>query len=173
MTKKRKRTGVNRKNFIAIPFTIELPLLALAESILAKIAVLATSFGEDIYIISVDVLTTLRNHTLGEVPIVVGFAHGDLTTSEIQEGLDASVTSPDLIVERERSRRPIRRIGVFGRPDIAAQTLADGRIQRIRLKFSIGNDKDLVVWARNHSGAVLTTGAILEVQGTIYGRWQR
>ncbi len=133
---------------------------------------LGAVFGEDIYIVSIDWTAAIKNMAAGEVPIYIGFNHGDLSVAEIGEALSGQVTSPDDIIAKERSRRPVRRAGMFSlnQDDIV---LYDGVLRRTKILFSVGNGFGIQVWVRNSSGAALTTGASLEMQGTIYGRWQR
>ena len=44
--------------------------------------------GEDIFVISVDCMWNLRGHTASETPLEFGFAHGDLSVTEIAEALN-------------------------------------------------------------------------------------
>ncbi len=172
MARKRSKSKKNRKGFIAIPFTAQLALSTLASLTVLDAAVLSATWGEDIFIISVDSYWSLRDLTPGEGPIIVGFAHGDLSVGEIAENLNAEVTDPDDIIARERARRPVRKAGQFTGL-LANEALNDGKKLRTRLKFSVGEGHNLAFWARNDSGATLTTGAILNLSGTLYGRWQR
>ncbi len=165
----RKRSK-RRKGFQAINFSG-----ALALSTLADDTVLSGGFftlGEDFFIISMDTLCALRGLTAGEGPIHVGFAHGDLSVGEVEEALQAEVTDPDDIIARERGRRPVRPFGVF--PGLNTnEALNDGVPLRKKIKLSIGDGHIPSFYAANRSGAALTTGAIIEFVGTLYGRWQR
>ncbi len=171
MTKK-KRTGVNRKNFVAIPFSLSAALTTLGDGLILKSNLFDTAFGEDIFVLSIDITALLRDLTTGEVPIEVGFAHGDLSVTEIGEYLDAELTDPDDIIAKERASRPVRRIGTFGRVGTHLD-LNDGVPLRVPIKFSVGDTFQMLLWVRNQSGAVLTTGSFLEGFGVLYGRWQR
>ena len=132
------------------------------------------SLGEDLFCISVDTTLSLRGIAAGEGPLTVGVAHGDLSIAEIVEALDANLTSPDDIIARERSRRPVRRIGIFAAQETGeSQILNGGIVLRTKLRFSVGNGHDVSFWIRNQSGAALTTGGFLETHGTLFGRWQR
>lgn len=165
-----KKKQYNRaKNFQAIPFTGQLALLTLATDVVLTGAIIG-NFLRSFFGISVDCTWALRGGTNTEGPIQVGFAHSDLSVSEVAEALSAEVVDPSDIIARERSRRPVRRSGVF--PGISTQgVLNDGKVIRTKLKFSMSIAKTLNIWALNQSGATLTTGAVLEVQGVIYGRW--
>ncbi len=161
-----------RKGFQAIPFTDQLPLITLGNDLVLAQAPIAAFAGKSFFGISVDTLWGIRGLTAGEGPITVGWAHGDLSTTEIAEALVAEVNDPSDIIARERARRPVRRAGIFSAITVD-QTLNDGTLIRTPLRFSISIGKTLVFWAMNQSGAALTTGAILEVQGVVYGRWGR
>ena len=166
------RTRKRTRGFVAIPYILKLTLGALVDLGMVKIAATNNPFGEDIYVISVDVLASMTDHTAAEGPVNIGLAHNDLSTTEIGEALDAELTDPDDIIQKERGRRPVRRVGVF--PGSAAQeTLNNGNLTRIKVKFSIGNDHSLAFYARNISGGTFTTGTLVFISGTIFGRWQR
>ncbi len=172
MTKK-KRTGKNRRNFVAIPFEGLITLGTLGSNTVIAEPLLGSNFGEDIFILSVDMLATIRDHTAGETPLVVGLSHSDLTVTEVAEALAAEVTDPDDIIAKERARRPVRRFGVFNSMLNGDMQLGDGKLLRVPVKFSVGDGHDLDIFIVNKSGAALTTGSICVFSGTIFGRWQR
>lgn len=153
-----------------IKFHGVITLSTLATDVLITAGVL--TFGEDFFCVGVKATWSLRNVTVGQGPIDVGFNHGELSVLEIGEAIQAEVTDPDDIALNERARRPVRNVGTF---DTATsdQTLNDGAPIVTRFKRSIGNDHDFDLWALNRSGANLTTGAQLHVNGHLYGRWQR
>ncbi len=171
MANKRKYKKQNRKNFVTIPFETAVNLVTLANDTVLFAALMA-NFGEDIYIISIDALFSIRGLTALEGPLQFGFSHGDLTVGEVKEFTEAEMTDPDDIIAKERSRRPVRRAGQFSglnTDDISN----DGRVLRQTIKFSVGNDHNINAWIKNRSGSALTTGANFSVTGLIYGRWQR
>ncbi len=113
---------------------------------------------------------TLRGLTVGEGPIQVGYSHSNLTTTMIAEKLDSAVSDPGQILLMEHSRRPVRQVGFIS--GIAAnQSLNDGQNVRTKIKFIVGETHRINFWARNLSGASLTTGAVLDIAGTIFARW--
>lgn len=169
---KYKKYKTNRKGFVAIPFSTQLSLSTLADDTVLSSSLFISAFGEDIFIISVDAHWALRI-TANELPVEVGFAHGDLTDIEIKENTEAELTDPDDIIAKERARRPVRRVGVFSVGGVTDMVLNDGVKIRTPIKFSVGNDHVLNFWAKNISGATLTTGAFVELNGTLFGRWQR
>ena len=160
----------NRKDFVAIPFTENLTLSTLANSTVFTRALV--TFGEDIFILSVDATWTLREATAGEGPIAFGFSHGDLTVTEVKEALEAELTDPDDIIQKEKARRPVRRSGAFH--GLSTEEAAfQGDVKRTTVKFSVGDGHALNAWAMNRSGLQLTGGQIVACDGVIYGRWQR
>ncbi len=170
MAKKRQRRSGN--NFVAIPVSQQITLGTLADATVLSAALIA-ALDEDLFIISADLMWQLTGVTLGEGPIGVGVAHGDLTDVEIAENLNVGLTGPDDIIGREKSRRPVRKAGMFSAALNAGVNLNDGKAVRTKVKFSVGNGKTVKCYAVNRSGATLTTGAKIRVDGTVYGRWQR
>ncbi len=160
---------------VVIPFQTEVTLATLANN--AAISVAAITFGEDLFILSIDATWTLISLDVGETPIAVGFSHGDLSDAEVVEALQAALSDPDDIIAKERSRRPVRHSGNLAEGSAisgADVPLEDGHVVRTRMKFSIGDGHSLDIWAQNRSGAAnLTGGMIVKCEGKIYGRWQR
>ena len=117
MAEKTKRTFTRAKNrrrgFVAIPFRGLLTVGTPVDGIVTKGGIFGNNFGEDIFIISIDSTWSLVNATSGEVPLSFGFVYSDLGVTEIGEALDAELTSPDDIIQKERAKRPVRRVGQF------------------------------------------------------------
>lgn len=168
----KRRRGKRRRGFVAIPFSGDITLATLANSGVIMEDLLGSQLSEDLFCISVDICWAIKDLTAGEGPIDVGLCHNDLSVSEVAECLDVDLSDPDAIIERERARRPVRRSGKFS--GVATeQTLNDGKEIRTKMKFTVGNGHCPAAWARNRSGAALTTGAIISYDGTLYGRWLR
>ncbi len=167
------RTRGRKGSFVAIPFATRLPLSTLDDGTVLKGDVLGADLGEDLYVVSIDAYVAQRDATSGQGPILVGFAHDDLSVAEINEALEAEVTDPDDIIAKERARRPVRKTGLFPVINVG-EVLNDGKAIRTKCGWSEGSGAHrIALWARNQSGATLTTGAIIEWFGTVYGRWQR
>ncbi len=170
---KKKYKKFNRKNFVSIPFSSFITLGTLADSTVILADLLGNALGEDLFIISIDCVWTIRGLTGSEVPIDFGFAHDDLSITEVLEALTAELTDPDDIIQKERARRPVRRAGAFNVGSVTNIAINDGNNVRTKMRFSVGDSHNISGWARNLSGATLTTGAIIQMNGVIYGRWQR
>jgi len=170
--RKKSRSMNQRSGFQAIPFTAQLALSTLGDAVVLKGTVLSGNFGRDFFAISCEGYWSLRGGTAGEGPITVGYAHDDLAVGEIAENLVAEPLDPDDIIAQERSRRPVRKSGKF--PGLATnESLNDGKKIRNRLRFSIGSGHALAFWAQNNSGAALTGGQVIDIDGVLYGRWVR
>ncbi len=158
------------KKMVHLPFSTTITLGTLADSTVVLSTILS-GMTVGLYCHSVTANFAIRNVTPGEGPIEVGFSHGDLTTTEVKENLTANLSNPDNIISRERSSRPVRKVGQF--PTIAAdEVLANGVPVKRALRFNIGAGNDLKAWAYNRSGAALTTGATVTIDGTVHGRWK-
>ncbi len=167
-SRKRNRS----RNFVAIPFENEIPLGTLLDQTVVK-ATTTPNLGEDLYVLSVDGAWTLKGSTEGESALAVGYAHDDLNVTEILEALTAELTDPDDIIAKERARRPVRKVGAFVNSVDSSKVLNNGVNIRTKIRISIGDGHALAFYAFNKSGATLTTGAIIQLSGVIYGRWQR
>ncbi len=117
-------------------------------------------------VISMDGTWTIDGLTVGEGPIVFGFAHGDYTVVEIKEALEGATSiSIGNKVELERSRRWVRRVGVFSGENVS-EAFNDGRQWKTRLNWTIPIGTNLNMFAYNDTEANLTTGARVKFNGT-------
>ncbi len=165
---KHKRSR-RRSNFVAIPFSVSLALSTLADNAVLTAALMSAQ-TEDLYVISVDASYALQEVTAGEGPLEVGFSHSAYSVAQIAENLIAQQTGPGDVIAVEQSRRMVRRTGKFSGLS-THEVLADGRKIRTKCKFAITGSNNLDLWVQNQSDAALTTGAVVDVSGTIYGRW--
>lgn len=169
---KRRRGTRRRKNFVAIPVNIQQALGTLADETVLNWNLLDQLFAEDFYAISAELVFALNGHTAGEGPIEFGLAHGDLTTAEIKECIDADWNDPDNIIAREQARRPVRRCGSYhGLSTVEVPN--NGNPKKYPIKMMIGEDHELKAFVMNHTGGALTTGSIVTITGTVFGRWVR
>lgn len=119
------------------------------------------------YLISADAYVAFRGHTAGEGPLSVGFAHGDYSTAEIEEWIEAtSDFDRSDKINQERSKRKCRDIGIFSGQG-TTQMLNDGKAIRVPLKFVLEAGNALNIWVYNE-GSQLTTGTMVEVYGKLY-----
>ncbi len=146
-----------------------LPLLTLA-----NLDVLGENFPDTVdrptFVISSDLLMSIGGLTPGEGPIVVGVAHVDYTDAEIEEWIEnqGSWGTSDL-VGQEIARRKIREVGQFS-GETADEVLNDGKPVHTKLRFMLNAGSTLKYWAYNRSGAVLTTGSSVFIEGTVWAR---
>ncbi len=172
---KKHRGGRRRYNpIVAIPFVASLALVTLADGDVAAADILSADLADDFFCVSLHGNWSLRDPTAGEGPISVGLAHGGLNAAEIEEHLEVVMTSRHDILERERARRPVRKVGIFLlRTADSAAHLNDGVIVKTKLLFMVGlPEPNIRFWAWNQSGGSLTTGAVLDLTGTLFGRWK-
>jgi len=126
---------------------------------------------QDAYLISADLTWAMRDHTAAEGPIEVGLANSVLSTTEVSEAVTATPNSQDDRVALEQTSRPVREAGAF--PGLLTdEVLNNGNIFRTKLKMVVTSARDLNAYARNVSGATLTTGTIVRVNGKVYGTWK-
>ncbi len=154
---------------MALPVNQSITLSTLGDRTVALASL--TNLGQTRFkVISVDLYWSVAGLTAGEGPIEVGIANQNLTVGEIGEMLDANPTSQTDIIAMERIKRPVRRSGQF--PGLSTnEALADGKKIRTKLFTVLNEGVELAIWARNNSGAALTTGAQIEATGTVYGYW--
>ncbi len=157
-----------------IPFQQSLALLTLGDNIVLGTAILGAAFTRRFRVISVKANWLIRDLTAGEGPITCGYSHGDYTAAEIAEANDvALITSGDKI-GREQASRLVRKVGSFRGFEAMEELVGNmgGEFIKTRLNWPIEEDFGFEFWAQNRSGAALTTGAILEITGEIYGKWE-
>ncbi len=108
---------------------------------------------------------SIENHTAGEGPIVVGFAHGSYTVTQIKEAIEsgASISIGNKLAD-EHAGRLVRRIGTFS-GNSTEETLNDGKPIKTRLNWAIPIGTNFNLFAYNDSTATLTTGTIVRTNG--------
>ena len=161
-----------RKGYQAIPFSTSLVIGALGAGTVISADLLGGNFLEDMFILRIDGLWSMRGHTAGEGPLIVGYHHGALTVAQVAENLDANLLEPDNIISREFARRPVRRTGVFAGANVGF-VLNNGNFIQQKVKFSVGSGHAIKAFVRNQRSSALTSGTTIEVQGTLHGKWQR
>ncbi len=111
---------------------------------------------------------TLKNMTVGEGPILFGYAHSDYSATEIKEWLE-SQSSIDIgnKLAAEQGNRLIRQVGVFDAAT-ADSKFNEGRPMKTKLNWAIGIGDAVNLWWFNDSGAVLTTGGVADANGALW-----
>ncbi len=166
MVKHKRKT---QKGFVAIPVTASISLSTLANNTTLTASLLGT-LQEDLYVISAHLTWTIRTLTAGEGPLQVGIAHSDYTVGEVQENIDVTLLGPGKKIEQEQARRLVRRVGMFD--GLASEEkLFDGVPIKTTIKWVADDGEDLNVFVSNRSGGAMTTGAIIQCHGTVFGRW--
>ncbi len=110
-------------------------------------------------------------------PIMVGVAHSDYTSSEIEEWIEntGSWNEGDLVQMREVGKRLIRKVGIFRNPDAAtgSEVLNFGRPIKTRLKWLLTTGQTLRLWAYNlGNGNLATTDPNIHCEGHV-NLWPR
>lgn len=161
--KGRRRSGVRPANVSA----------TLALGTLANITSIKQDFPDTVdkptFSVSADLVWGLTNPTSAEGNIIVGLAHGDYTQAEIDEYIEnQGAWGTSSLQEQEVARRKIRVVGTFPSNNGQDIVLNDGKPIRTRLRFSLDAGQTLSFWAYNRSGAALTTGSSVIVNGTVW-----
>ncbi len=170
----KRRKGRSNASFEVLPYNTQQALSTLALDT-ALITNVTGTLVDPLYVISMDYKVAIRALTPTEGPIEIGVCHGDYTVAEVIEALNAgqSITGRGVNkIEQERRRRQVRSLGFFS-GETADDALDDGQTKRVKLGWTIGTGKTLNVFEINRGAAAgLTTGAIVEWSGKVYGRWQ-
>ncbi len=113
---------------------------------------------------------TKSGGTLGEGPIIVGFAHSNYTVTEIKECLESSSSiAVGLKIEQEQSNRLVRIVGTFGSK--TDESLRNGLPVKTRLNWLIpasGSGVEVNIFAYNDGGSALTTGTVIKFNGDMW-----
>ncbi len=164
---KRRSTG-----FVALKVQGSLALDTLADQAVLKANMHTGVFTEDFYWISSDLQVMVRNLTSGEgEPTSWGVNHSDYTAIEVAEALAVSLLGRGSKIELERMKRLVCNGAMLVHLTAEDELIPLDRSHRIKSKFMIQEGFAPEIWVQNRSGAPLTTGAILEWHGTLYGRF--
>lgn len=163
MSKKR-----GNSNFVAIRVSISKALGVLADSTMLLESII-DSIDTDLYVISADLYWSLLQHTAGEGPIMFGLAHGDYSVAEVDEWYESNSEDFNNKIAQEQNKRQCRQAGQFAGLG-TDEVLNDGKSVRTKIKFRVNAAQALNIWIRNESVNAMTTGARVNVNGTIYAR---
>ncbi len=127
--------------------------------------------SEEVRISSIRCIWTMGGKTIGDGsgPIMVGVAHSDYSTAEIQAVIDATASwNTGDLVAKEVAKRLVRRVGVFNEDGPTANNLVlnEGRPITTKLNWLLKTSATLKVWAFNMgTGALATTVPVVRLQG--------
>jgi len=162
-----KRGRGRRRGVRALKCSENLGLTTLADETIVAQAFDST-VDDTTFVLSIEATWALSGHTAGEGPITVGVAHSDYSAAEILEWFNAggSWDRGDKIANEQR-RRKCRQVGTF--PGLASEeVLNEGKALKTPLKFNLSPGDTLQQWAMNQSGGSLTTGSIVDTNGTVW-----
>ncbi len=100
-----------------------------------------------------------------------GVAHSDYTAAEIEQCLEAQgAIDVRAKIENEQANRLVRSIGqMTGAPGTGAGlSFNDGRPTTTKLNWAMGIGDKLVLWIRNGSPTIYTTGASIVTNGQVW-----
>ncbi len=129
-----------------------------------------TVLTEKSFFLSYELVCSMRGGTPTEGPVHIGIAHSDYSAAEIEEAIEAAgAWDEGDLVAREQSRRMVRLLGVFPMED-QDEVLNDGKPFRGKLRWPIEAGKTIAMFGYNRSGAILTDGATLQLEGGFHTR---
>ncbi len=173
----RRRRRRSNANFVALPYRALVALGTLGSVTAITNGLNGNNFTEDFQCISVDGTWTVDNWTnvTADGPLTVGYANSDYSVTEIKEALEVNLLGPANMIERERASRRVRAVGTFSEGvggQVRFMQLNNGMPIRTKLNWLISSGKEINLFAFNEGSGALTTGAIVNVNGKMYGRWR-
>lgn len=172
-----KKSRKANQQFAALRYVITHPVGALGSVTVGGVRVLGSDLEEDLFVSSVDIAVTMKDYTptASDGPIVCGFYHNDYSVTEVKEALEVTLLGPANKIEQERMRRLVRIIGILQPEGVVGTVIGarinDGKKQRVKLNWTIQNGKSLSFFVYNAGSGAMTTGAIVDAVGTVFGRW--
>ncbi len=131
---------------------------------------LNSSVDQDTFMVSADLVWGTEDFTIGEGPLVVGLAHSDYTSAEIEECLEAlaSWDKGDKVANEQRKRK-VRVVGAF--PLIAVDEVLNlGMPVKTKLGFVVEIGNTLKTFAYNPTLGTIATGGSVTATGGINSR---
>ncbi len=162
---KHKRRRSRRFSLRPVRITPTLPLLTLAA--VTGLTVTTTGASANRYrCISVKGTWSLTDLTANDGPVTVGYAHSDYSVAQIKEFLESS-NSIDQGDKRaqEFANRLVRVVGTLNE---VRESLNDGQPITTKLNWLIGIGDAVNLFAFNENAGPLTTGAIVDLVGTMW-----
>ncbi len=102
-----------------------------------------------------------------------GIAHSSYTAAQIEEAIEATgAIDIGNLVSQEQANRRVREIGTIGGSQgtaVGGEILYnEGRPVKTKLNWNIGIGDTLVMYVRNGSSVIYTTGALLKSKGEMW-----
>ncbi len=164
MAKHKGKGRVRKTRILKGNIDEEFSLGTLAAATLLSSA-LSDNVDEEAFLLSTECVYSLRNHTAGEGPIIVGWAHNDYTDAEIEAYIENTQGwSRGDLIQQEIAKRFVRIVGIFS-GESTDEVLNDGKMLKTPMRFNLVSAKGLDFWAYNDSGGTLTTGAVVAANG--------
>lgn len=159
------------KKFQVVNFENSRPLLTLAAETGIIQSLTDDLATEGYYAVSMDIAMAIENFDASDGPIDVWVKSRDWTLAEFGEYLLNATTFSRVDLRQKEIAARGRTIKHIGMITNAQPSLHDGDVKRIKLGLYIpeGQSLDLVYF--NTNDALMTTGAIVNSSGKMYGRW--
>ncbi len=165
-----RKKGQRRQSLQPLKFGFEMSLTTLASNA-GQLASTIAALEQDFDIVSTHLLIAMRDHTANEGPLEFGLAERNYSTAEIIEALDASPLS-QYGTAWERSKRKVRSYGMLSGAE-GDETPNDGLVIKRRMFLRAASGQvPANMFVINRDSAALTTGTVIEVTGTHWGRWK-
>ncbi len=150
-----------------------LALGTLAADATASVAIIAGTEENGFLIKKLKLAVQYRSKTAGEGPLSFGLAQ-QLSNVQIAEAIVARPTADDAVPLGEEANRKVFPMGVISRDGVVSDIGLPTMIEEVRgFPFrEIDEGQALDFYVHNH-GAQLTTGAIVEAYGVMFGSWLR
>ncbi len=155
---------------VPLKFNIQIAMSTIGNDVAVRGPAIA-AMEQDFDIITTHLTVGIREATVDEGPIEIGFAQDNYTAAEIVEALDASPLS-QYGTAMERSNRKVRSYGYIT-VDTTDAELNEGMVvkRKMFLRVAAGQQTGNT-FAVNRSGSTLTTGMIVEITGVHWGYWK-
>lgn len=171
------RKGRNNKGFRVIPVREQKTVGAGWSDETVVGLNLMTVLENESYVIGAKLAVVLRDHTVGEGPMIYGFAHSDWTDSDILVNLTADAVNRDDMAEQAKliglKNGTIRKAGMIvglETDELVDNGYSKGGFTKHKLGMRVGEGYTVRIWWQNIGGATQTTGNVFDVVGEIYLR---
>ncbi len=149
----------------------------LALGTLASRTLVSVAFDETVaeraFVTSLIATWSMENFTdnAGDGPILVGVAHSDYTSAEVEEWIENAISWREgNMIGQEVGRRKVKIVGTFFAtgPSASVEALNSGRPMKTKLNWILSAGQTLQVWAYNlGTSALATTDPQIHVQGHV------